>query len=389
MTGVRAESCRYGGRDRTQPLGGGGGKGGTAWAWWLVSASLILGLESASFALATNEQVVVRGTLTYDIHPEVPDRWARQSFFFRATVSGESVHFHTATEDGRKYHECAFVDSTTYTVFGGRVAERELVAAEVDYRSFPRDDGSMINYLWLAYGSGSYFEERTTNRLHPIWSLDDPYLARQGFTVDASWERYPEGRLPLKVLYYNDGYARTRSGVRKWPPPFDQGFTNAIYEVTASTNVLGRWMPLSFRFMRYGVEPTVYSSNRLAIITAVEVRVTEIGWQGTGGVLRPAFRGIADVTDRRFEKSNPSLPMLMYKATNGAWLGVNSGGSGGAQTLYEKELRLRKRVEDAARRSSESQAGRRATVRVMMGFASILALFWVVKVFLSKCATAR
>lgn len=186
----------------------------------------------------------------------------------------------------------------------------------------PFEDHSGISLVWLAYCSSCYLNTVYDDRLRPVWMLDDPTLRDEGFTLRANVERY-DLQLPHHITYINDGFFRTlehNSRVTfRAPPPFDKGYTNAVYKALQTTNVSGIIIPTQFEFVRYAV-----SKLKDRFILGVRVRasgiVTQITSHVTSDDFSPQLEGLTFVQDARFAKANPGLPIMNYHTTNVAFL---------------------------------------------------------------------
>lgn len=107
-----------------------------------------------------------------------------------------------------------------------------------------------VPVIWLALASTCYLDRAGTSSLVAVYSAS---VARAPVAVKVMRKDEPP-RLPEKIFFLSDGYDRRVGQPRKWPPPYDKGFTNAIYEATAFTNIAGLNLPLHFtvRVLRPG-----------------------------------------------------------------------------------------------------------------------------------------
>ena len=96
-----------------------------------------------------------------------------------------------------------------------------------------------LSPIWLMYCSANYLNGRTNG------GLIEPSATRSTvsganlqigleFYQQAFWNLNSENGLPSSVAYYDDGQMRDETGKLKhtWPPPFDKGFTNALFTVS-------------------------------------------------------------------------------------------------------------------------------------------------------------
>ena len=116
---------------------------------------------------------------------------------------------------------------------------------EVPHFPFAHQAGA----IWLAYASGRYFDAAASSRVQPAATLlvlfgrnvqPNSFALQQAF-----WSRRPERPGALaSAAYLDDGIAGLRGGVPvKWPAPLDVGFTNAVFQALAYTNVGGLSLP--------------------------------------------------------------------------------------------------------------------------------------------------
>ena len=198
----------------------------------------------------------------------------------------------------------------------------------------PPDDGSLNQYVWLAYASQNYFRSLVTNRIEPVWNLDDPALRANHFTCAAQIQTDAAG-LPLEVIYLSDGVYRGLDGTknlpitRNLPPPYDKGFTNAVFQRISSRLVDGTQVPDVFRFTLYATP--IAAPVPLLLRLVVEGRLTSSTVVSTADPdLRPQFQGRASVWDSRVtgvvsvpNVTNIPYSYAGYRVTNGFWLDSN------------------------------------------------------------------
>jgi len=204
--------------------------------------------------------------------------------------------------------------------------------AIVEYRESPPTDGSRGQFIWFAYASSKFFQSVSNGLILPIWDPEDPKTRRQPFEMQTVFElsRLPPG-LPSVVTFLNDAFYRsynpaTRSlDVIPLQPPFDKGFTKAVYRVTAVTNTPLNEIPASFVF-------TVYATpigNGAELFERIVLRgiTTQCRDGAPEGQSRPLFEGLASVADFRFhgDAHAPNNPNMIYRfarysITNGNWV---------------------------------------------------------------------
>jgi hypothetical protein len=161
-----------------------------------------------------------------------------------------------------------------------------------------------ISPVWLSYASASYFRSRTNAAVEP------------GFVSDASGRIYgPPGHPQLRgqwtlsesrpafatwVTYFDDGIVRTPNGAAKRVPPYDKGFTNAIFQVDAFTNVNDVAVPLSASLHLLRPRRGGTSSNDLDVLVEYQITLTNAGRAEEITDFQPALPGITAIRDERY-----------------------------------------------------------------------------------------
>ena len=177
-------------------------------------------------------------------------------------MGGESVAEHYQLETHRSYYLGDPVVATPSPTArppkppGWDIVERvTLFSGPVPTESQEK----VMPYLWLAFGSRPYFESLKTNMLVPFYNDWAGRWGRKDYRQEATWrlaDTVP--RLPLEVTYLNPGAKWERTVVNNvvttnevlvpYAPPYDKGFKNGQYRVTAQTNIGDLTLPLEFRF---------------------------------------------------------------------------------------------------------------------------------------------
>ena len=98
-----------------------------------------------------------------------------------------------------------------------------------------------IPVIWLALASSCYLND-AKDHLIPPYSTD----AVRGSLPALVFRVSDLPKLPQTITFLDDGFDRRFGAPRQRPPPFDKGFTNAIYTVNAFTNIGGYSLPRQF-----------------------------------------------------------------------------------------------------------------------------------------------
>ncbi|MCX8156766.1 MAG: hypothetical protein N3J91_10020 [Verrucomicrobiae bacterium] len=246
-----------------------------------------------------------------------------------------------------------------------------VAIATISTNPIPESDVSTCSFIWLAYCSGNYFSHmRNSNRLHPVWALDDMRLHNEGFTVLArsAINEKPPG-LPKCVTYFNDGWVRTvgpdrERSVFRYNPPYDLGFSNFIYYSDKWVSRQGVELPGEFHAVRYAPKYNGRDTNDLSVITDVRGWSTQIVVSDDILVTPPQYEGVIDVIDYRHPNTRR---VVQYQITNGLWLARDDPG---LKKMVEKRTR------PSAERAVVSSRGRMLAVAMLI-IVLVIPLFWM------------
>jgi len=336
--------------------------------WIRCGFIVLLSLGNGALVTLRAQQFEVEGRLTYSVYVSgklmgtVPKNFTVQvsgcESLYRSEMPDTKGSIQVATDGNGLFR----VDNIPTD--GGASSTRH--GGFVENRRFPRDDGSNINYLWLAYGSACYFDDITDNMADPIWMLDDPKREGDRAKVKALWQRDNGERLLRQISYFGDGFWHTRdvsgaSLVIKMPPPFDQGFTNATYQVIRFTNFLGNFIPTEFVFTRYGVHPSRKGHADIAKVSETHAEVTLVKALPSSFTLMPHLNGSTLIIDMRFKNTSSNIMEMGYIITNGNWKTTNE-----LIAQYKAELRTLKVMEVLEKEKGKSTKRRSTVVTIVL-----------------------
>lgn len=165
-------------------------------------------------------------------------------------------------------------------------------------------DGAVVGHLWLMFASGTYLQGVRTNLLTPVYNLSASAPGDPSLKYKARWELLDgPGSLPSNVVY---NYDTRLLG--------DNNLTNAIYQVTGTTNLDGRSFPTGFLFENYtgGVGPRV-RKRATAAVTAIRPECLL-------PTLMPAVTSDALVIDRRLGHAEVALKVVTYSVRSNSSL---------------------------------------------------------------------
>jgi hypothetical protein len=108
-----------------------------------------------------------------------------------------------------------------------------------------------------------------------------------------------------------------------YPPPYDKGFSNSVFQATAFTNVYGVSIPTEFSMVTFRRLDGATSSNELRVHYQFQGTLTNVKQSVSVTEFVPRFPdGPTSVTDRRFAKDPVPIARISYLATTG-WLAAD------------------------------------------------------------------
>ncbi len=195
------------------------------------------------------------------------------------------------------------------------------------------DSTAMI--LWFAYLSHTYLDMNKGNKVVPpdVFNIN-AYNASTAPPQRCQLVRlshYPQ--LPQKAVFWEDGIFHAAlmgssykpAPARRWPSPYDQGFTNLIYTVRAITNIESLALPLESEFLCY--MPAIFekdsfipSRDELRLHKKVRLQTFFVAPRKQPISLMPSIPGLTYVQDKRF--TNITARPVEYTISN-HWLEEN------------------------------------------------------------------
>lgn len=192
----------------------------------------------------------------------------------------------------------------------------------------PLYDSRGIAPLWLALCSTEYLNSESRKRIQPVFEMGSTRSARypiEGFIgyLDA------KKQLPKMIVFWNEGYnydtdrppSQGNLVLRRETPPYNKGYTNAIYHVLETTNSGPLILPQHFTLTRFMPKKGASKSSEIIKGWKYEAFVEQV--EAISGTPRlepssPITRTY--VIDQRIKTQFPTIPDARYVATNGQWL---------------------------------------------------------------------
>lgn len=182
-----------------------------------------------------------------------------------------------------------------------------------------------VTLIWLAYCSGSYLTKSGQNELRPCWgATSDENVIRQGKCIaPVSFRRNSENLEFLDQLsFHNDGRPDlcnpSRSYSNVYWPPWNSGFTQAVFQVTHTlTNQQGRSFPSDFTFELFAPGfrkdlPKLQMSCRLhGVVTNISNQLPPASW-----LPQLPENQVVGVRDYRFTETVTNWETVRYVVTN-------------------------------------------------------------------------
>ena len=193
--------------------------------------------------------------------------------------------------------------------------------------SVPEFSGDFASILWLAFGSAEYFKTNQSGRIGEFtgkyfWGKITPPPS-----LKAKWTLQPElPGVPTDLTIFNEGFRYEDRGKgigQKYPldPPFDRGYLDAHYEVTAWTNAGEMTLPLEFELTRVQRNPNakdptdiIISSVHSAVVTNVQVEHQDMNSDS----FVPGIGRVTVSRDKRFQDG--TNPIVVTHLLSNRWL---------------------------------------------------------------------
>jgi|GEM_PF-857926 len=239
--------------------------------------------------------------------------------------------------DGQMFYQVAYFDKQRIATNSQNTAvgliEKDAVPENIA--------GNHVSELWLALASSSYLNMSTNGMIEPVYYLIDPTMRSEGWKEKASWNRFQDPpHLPRNLIYSNTsiiGVSGRRHVLIPTPPPFENGFIKASYNVEEYTNVNGLTLPTRFSLeelnLDLGASPVGLKTNLNIFGSVNNIRVV---CERTDFV--PEISEATYVEDRRFDREAKPVQSLSYMVTNGMWPEMKAEW---LQKEYQHELNVR------------------------------------------------
>ena len=265
----------------------------------LACAAILVGGGAKVFADSTAIHGVLKVQNLNPISKRFGETFSRK---FRIRTEGECRYFIESTKvslpnragvaasgeaDLEEFHRIAFDGLYTYSVRSSRPPEgferseerkfAEQTASVYAY-DIPFFDMSGIQALWLAFGAGCKIDGSEVMLPNLLQLSADSFYRKTGYYRTYSVERESDGGCLLSLSNnVKTFFIESDEKILEYPLPgsfSSNGYSELVYEVTATTNWMNRLMPKSFevryQLLSYG-QPNKADSVVTNTLVAVEV----------------------------------------------------------------------------------------------------------------------
>ena len=212
---------------------------------------------------------------------------------------------------------------------------------------------SHVGMLWLALASNHYIQTNGTDLLPPITlaEMNSDILLYFGFRQRAIVEAWNSLELrPKRVVWFHDGIIRYWESVnfswvskhieKKWKPPYDSGFTNAVFEASQPMQLEQFSLPTRLDYWVYSPRPMGTTNTDLITPQHHWLQVTNASLRTLGTSCVPQKPlGIMLVNDERFAAQEGKFISVNYAQTNN-WIGDDEAIQYISDPLIQKRIRL-------------------------------------------------
>ncbi len=162
--------------------------------------------------------------------------------------------------------------------------------------------GSWLPHVWFPFGAGCYL--RTVASGLVTSEFLTPASAADSFRPAKVWFYPGDSNVVQRMVILCPGYFQNpgQKLIHRYPPPFDQGFTNMIYLCRSARRVGGTLVPTSFRWTCYDVSAHGSRKPEWRPVWALEGTVEHIEPSPAVGDFQPVLAGEAAIFDYRLDE---------------------------------------------------------------------------------------
>jgi hypothetical protein len=350
------------------------------WAvWLLVFSSALAEAQEWSFSGLAKVRMYSPGrtqeqsTVLFTVKTRGCD-WLVRFVRDEGTNAANASDYEEASFDGTNvYYLCNFKEKLERQRRAGDKFKAPNVAVGRAYQGelFHHRMALEVGPIWLTYASGCYFRSRTNDQVEPAMLFDGSgitYGPPKHPKLSARWALTDSSpSFPVRVAYFSSGEIQSPNGRVARPRPYNAGFTNAIYQVEAFTNMGGLMIPCRSSLKVFKMRADATANTDLALFVEYRVDLTNIVRSIDITSFQPEIPGVTLLEDARFGQLN-------YFASNG-WPEVSTLQTGAYFTAVRNINKRQARVAPST-----------VFVRVCLGVLILLpvAIFLVRKMFIGN-----
>jgi hypothetical protein len=329
----------------------------------LIGVGLAIYVPDAEAAQSLHHQFTGQLSRKMGQETETPQT---QNYYFRVELAAKSWRITVSTNLGalsnpRIAHLCSAYDGkylyrlsslgvseTTSNPSSTQAVHKVTESAVVDEQEAPFSD-TEIRTLWFAFASPSYLISRT-NFARPIWPVLAP-LEKSEFNYERAETEYLDAsKTFLKhAQFISDGtfpsydFARQTANRAAFPPPFNQPWVRASYEVE-ETGALGELIyPVKFQLRLYNPKQTAQTVEDVFAVYDYRGEVTQaepLPEEATKAGLLPEIVYQCMVIDYRLPKVG-GVP-VQYLAAN--WRDPRDPEIQGIQNAWSQQAAVKRKI---------------------------------------------
>jgi len=245
----------------------------------------------------TNQFVVsVQDRATLIEAPGLPSSVGIPVRSFTFTSDGKEVFFVTTfAEPATNAVIIRLPDGRTGAKTSNHVFTINMAFAELRPEPFPPDHDGFVFLPWAAYASGAVLGDAGSGQLPALVFMGPGWDQSARTRLSAVWVKsagssdFPERIVEYanrEVFSFTQGL-RTRYGRPPIPQLYADGYTNAIYETLAWTNLGGIRLPLRFCFTKFAPKASGKHKDDLEVELTYEGHATSFAIPGGDPILMP------------------------------------------------------------------------------------------------------
>jgi hypothetical protein len=290
------------------------------------------------------------GAAEYEVGGRAQFRWyasgttqEQVAVFFRLSVRNCSWYFTYALESNNlaDYMHVSHDGSQLFFVQSlETVSEKKRKAGAIDPTRHADNSGTAsisegeifynaalpeVPPVWLAYGSSCFFDSHKEELVEPAMVQDGTGVeygragSRKLKALRSMSDHFPF--LPTRVVYLSDGQLYDFNGkLIRYEPPYDHGFTNAVYEVHSITNHNGLELPLRSSLKLFDRVTNAMSASDLRAVGDYQIQLLTVKTNLSISSFQPPLPGRTVVADHRFYgRENPQYFMELSNQWRSQW----------------------------------------------------------------------